>query len=646
MAILKKKTVAIPLLALLALAVTPRLQFDSLKMAMLQPVVAQADTPPAFSPPQTVAEGTRVTINGSSSMETINQALKQRFEQQFAGTNVAIASQETDAALQDLRQGKVDLVAIGRPLTAAEKAEGLVAVPVSRNKIAIIVGPDNPFKGSLTIDQFAKIFRGEITNWSQVDKGAKGAVSLVDRPETSDTRQAFLNYPVFQNDKFETGTGAVKLTEDSTTAVIEQLGTNGVSYAIADQVVNKPNVRVIQLHKTLPTDPRYPFSQPLSYVYQGPNPNPAAQAFLGYALAPESQTVVEAARSEAVQATDAQQSGAATAETDQTAIPPMPAGQQSAAPLWWLLLPLLGLPLLLWWAWGRGGPLAAAKRPSRIILTPRNCRDAYAYWDLSADDKKIYQAHGKKQALRLYDVTDINLDGQLPQNMQQFECDYQKQCDLHLPIQVDNRDYLVELGYLNGKDEWVTLARSEPVRVPQCSPVEAPVTRTDVVDVPALSSTPTVIGTTPAIAAAGAVAAAGAAIAGRSMLADDRAPTPAPAHETEYGSRIILTPRNSADVYAYWEVSDEDRATLRQQGGQYLALRLYDVTDLNGDEQESHAMYEFACNEADQDRHLPIRISDRDYQVEIGYTTHDGRWLPLARSQAVRVESEKNHSSI
>jgi hypothetical protein len=130
------------------------------------------------------------------------------------------------------------------------------------------------------------------------------------------------------------------------------------------------------------------------------------------------------------------------------------------------------------------------------------------------------------------------------------------------------------------------------------------------------------------------------------MLADDREPTPAPAQETEHGSRIILTPRNSVDVYAYWEVSDEHRSTLRQQGGQYLVLRLYDVTDLNGEEQEPHAMYEFACNEADQDRHLPIRISDRDYQVEIGYTTNDARWLPLARSQAVRVESEKNHSPI
>lgn len=644
MVILQQKKTVIPLLALLALAVTPRLQFDPLKTALLPPAAAQTASPPPFSPPQTVARGTRITINGSSQMDTINQALKQRFEQQFAGTNVAITRKSTDAALEDLRQGKVDLVATGRPLTAAEKAEGLVAVPVARHKIAVIVAPDNPFKGSLTIDQFAKIFRGEITDWSQVG-GAKGSVRLVDRPETSDTRQAFLNYPVFQKGKFETGANALKLKEDETTAVVQNLGTDGVGYAIADQVLDNPNIRILQLHKTLPTDPRYPFSQPLAYVYRGPAPSPEVQAFLGYALAPESQTVVEAARSEAMKAPEAQQPDVVTTETGKDTQTPAQEGQPPAGSLWWLLLPLLGLPLLLWWLRGRSAPLASARHPSRIILTPRNCRDVYAYWELSEDDKKLYQAQGKKQALRLYDVTDINLDSQPPHTMQQFECDYQKQCDLHLPVPVDNRDYLVELGYLNAKDEWVTLARSEHVRVPQCSPVGTPANLTDGVNAPA-PATPTETGTAHIAAAAGAVAAAGAAIADRSILAGDRGPMPTPAHETEHSSRIILTPRNPADVYAYWEVPDEHKAALRQQGGRHLALRLYDVTEIAGDAQEPHAMYEFACSETEQDRHLPVRVSDRDYQVEIGYTTDDGRWLPLAQSQAVRVESEKNHSSI
>lgn len=634
MVILNRKVAIVPLAFLLTLATTQKFQFHSINASLIQTAIAQSNPSTSFSLPQTVPQGTKLNINGSSSMETINEALKQSFEKQYSGTEINIANEGTDAALQALRDGKVDLVAIGRPLTAAEKAEGFVAVPVSRNKIAIIVSPNSPFNGNLTIDQFAKIFRGEITDWSQVG-GAKGPVRIVDRPDSSDTRQAFLNYPVFQQGKFETGPAAVKVTEDETTAVIEKLGPDGVGYAIAEQVVGKPNVRIVQMHKTLPTDSRYPFSQPLSYVYKGPTPSPAVQAFLGYALTPESQRVVEQARSEAVKLPAVKAPEVAVPAVPKVEVPPVQTTAKTPS-LWWLLLPLLGLPFLLAWLKGRGGPLAAAKRSSRIVLTPRNCRDAYAYWELSEDDKKAYQSFGKKQAIRLYDVTDINLDYQQPHSVQRFDVDYQKQRDIHLPIANDNRDYLVELGYVNSKDQWVSVARSEHVRVPQCSPV---------------GTTPTTStaarGVTPAIAkATAATAAAGAVAAGRTVLSGDRVPVPETLHETQYGSRIILTPRNSADAYAYWEVSDEHKAALRRQGGQKLALRLYDVTDINMDYQKPHAAYEFEVNDLDNDRHLPIRTSDRDYLVEIGYLTEAGNWLPLARSNSARVASSRTASSL
>lgn len=633
MVILNRKVVIVPLAFLLTLATTQKFQFHSINASLIQTAIAQSNASSSFSLPQTVPQGTKLTINGSTSMETINEALKQSFEKQYSGTEINISKDGTDAALQALREGKVDLAAIGRPLTAAEKAEGFVAVPVSRNKIAIIVSPNSPFNGNLTIDQFAKIFRGEITDWSQVG-GAKGPVRIVDRPESSDTRQAFLNYPVFQQGKFETGPSAVKVTEDETTAVIEKLGPDGVGYAIAEQVVGKPNVRIVQMHKTLPTDSRYPFSQPLSYVYKGPTPSPAVQAFLGYALTPESQRVVEQARSEAVKLPEVKVPEVAVPAVPKVEVPPVQTAAKTPS-LWWLLLPLLGLPFLLAWLKGRGGPLAAAKRSSRIVLTPRNCRDAYAYWELSEDDKKTYQSFGKKQAIRLYDVNDINLDYQQPHSVQRFDIDFQKQRDIHLPIENDNRDYLAELGYVNSKDEWVTIARSEHIRVPQCSPVSTTTTST------------VGRGVTPAIAkATAATAAAGAVAAGRTVLSGDRVPVPETLQENQYNSRIILTPRNSADAYAYWEVSDEHKAALRRQGGRKLALRLYDVTDINMDYQQPHSMSEFEVNDLDDDRHLPIRTSDRDYLVEIGYVTEAGNWLPLARSNSARVASTKAASSL
>ncbi|GAB4217851.1 MAG: DUF4912 domain-containing protein [Synechococcales cyanobacterium] len=105
-----------------------------------------------------------------------------------------------------------------------------------------------------------------------------------------------------------------------------------------------------------------------------------------------------------------------------------------------------------------------------------------------------------------------------------------------------------------------------------------------------------------------------------------------------YGqSRIVLLPRDPQWAYAYWDVPNEHKEQLRYQGGMQLALRLYDVTDVNLDTQGYHSMQEFPCDELAREWYLPISMSDRSYVAEIGYRCGDGRWLVLARSAAVMI---------
>jgi len=105
-----------------------------------------------------------------------------------------------------------------------------------------------------------------------------------------------------------------------------------------------------------------------------------------------------------------------------------------------------------------------------------------------------------------------------------------------------------------------------------------------------------------------------------------------------YGaSRIVLLPRDPQWAYAYWDVPNEHKEELRRQGGQQLALRLYDVTDVNMDTQGYHSMQEFPCDELAREWYVPISVSDRVYVVEIGYRCGDGRWLVLTRSAPVMV---------
>ncbi|OAB62148.1 Rho termination protein [Leptolyngbya valderiana BDU 20041] len=105
-----------------------------------------------------------------------------------------------------------------------------------------------------------------------------------------------------------------------------------------------------------------------------------------------------------------------------------------------------------------------------------------------------------------------------------------------------------------------------------------------------------------------------------------------------YGeSRIVLMPRDPQWAYCYWDVSNEHKEELRHQGGQQLALRIYDSTDIDLNSQRPHSIQEYPCDELAREWYLPIPVSDRDYIVDIGYRCADGRWLVLARSLPVHV---------
>ncbi|MEH2194351.1 MAG: DUF4912 domain-containing protein [Nostoc sp.] len=371
----KKDTSIIRLILWVALATTPM----AAGLLVSEPILAQSKTEsPSFAVPQTVQNGTTVRIDGSSGLSPINQSLKENFEKQFSGAKVDVAANGTDTALKELLDGKIDIVAMGRGLTPAEKAKGLEQVRLHREKIAIVVSADNPFKGSLTSKQFARIFRGQITNWSQVG-GPSAKIRLIDHPSTSETRNTFRTYPAFKSAEFATGPDATQLTDENTTEIIKQLGKDGISYVLANQVSKLQNVRVLQLNQVLPEDAKYPFSQPLVYVYKK-NPSVSIVDFLGFTLAPLGQKAIEQARTteattvaanitqpfvsstpsaQATPAVIASPSASASAFSEQPFVDPAtaqnsPAGNKEAP--FWLLLPLFFTTVagaLLWWVLGK-----------------------------------------------------------------------------------------------------------------------------------------------------------------------------------------------------------------------------------------------------------------------------------------------------
>lgn len=248
-----------------------------------------------FPSPSSVASGTTVKIDGSTSMVTINQNLKKAFEKQFPGTSVLTTANGSQNGIADLIVGRADIAAVSRPLTTQEYSQGLVAVPLTTDAIAIVVGKANPFNQGLTSAQLADIFEGKINNWSAVG-GNSGTIRVINRPAVSGTHQAFQEI-VLKGGNFGTTPNITTLARDATTPLLQALGTDGIGYATFAQVVNQQTVRVIPIDGLTPSTSGYSYQRQLYYVYKNPV-SPGVQAFLGYVTSPQGQQVASLGESQ------------------------------------------------------------------------------------------------------------------------------------------------------------------------------------------------------------------------------------------------------------------------------------------------------------------------------------------------------------
>lgn len=243
----------------------------------------------AFDPPTAVPAGSVIKIGGSTSMVQINQALKIGFEQKFPGVQAIPGATSSSKGLTDLAAGSIDLTGISRELTAAEKAQGLVSIPITQDKIAIVLGSANDLRTGLTADQVSKIFTGELTNWSKVG-GKSLPIRPILRPINSGTHQSFQEIGL-QGKKFGTGSNFKILDRDATTPLLQALGADGIGYATFTQVANQSTVRSVAIDGALPAATNYPYQRSLAYVYRG-QPSDAVKAFLGFATSRDGQELI------------------------------------------------------------------------------------------------------------------------------------------------------------------------------------------------------------------------------------------------------------------------------------------------------------------------------------------------------------------
>ena len=241
----------------------------------------------------TTAAGGTVATDGSTSMEKVIGALGESFMEANKGTTFTYNPTGSGSGIQAVSEGRCDIGLSSRALKDDEKAAGLKETIVALDGIAIIVNPQNPVK-DLSLEQIAKIYTGEITNWKDVG-GNDAEIVLIGREAGSGTRDGFESI----TDTKDACQYRQELT--STGDVINTVSQNpdAIGYASLSAVgdsVKALTVGGVEATEATVKDGSYVVQRPFVLVTkEGTELSPAAQAFFDYALSADAASIIAAA---------------------------------------------------------------------------------------------------------------------------------------------------------------------------------------------------------------------------------------------------------------------------------------------------------------------------------------------------------------
>ena len=129
-----------------------------------------------------------VSTDGSTSMEKVIGALGEAF-QNDTGISFTYNPTGSGSGIKAVQEGRCDIGLSSRDRKDEEKEAGLSGTVLAYDGIAVIVNPENPV-AALSVETIAKIYTGEITNWSEVG-GNDVEIVLIGREAGSGTRDGF-----------------------------------------------------------------------------------------------------------------------------------------------------------------------------------------------------------------------------------------------------------------------------------------------------------------------------------------------------------------------------------------------------------------------------------------------------------------------
>lgn len=248
-------------------------------------------------------EPASIMLGGSDSEVNVVTRLAEVYMNDNPHVSIAVTGGGSGVGISSLIDGDIDVANSSRPMReseieSVEDNHGVEAYAVrfAVDGVAVIVNENNPLN-ELTMQQVGAIYRGEITNWSEVG-GDDQEITLYGRQSTSGTYHFFMELVV--QDEYSERKRNMAGTSDIVEAVIGDQG--GIGYA-AIGYANEDGVKALSISAeegSVAYDPTvlenvtsgdYPLTRPL-YQYVAGKPEGALLDFFLFEVSEAGQAVV------------------------------------------------------------------------------------------------------------------------------------------------------------------------------------------------------------------------------------------------------------------------------------------------------------------------------------------------------------------
>ncbi|GLO63822.1 phosphate ABC transporter substrate-binding protein [Vibrio sp. MACH09] len=240
-----------------------------------------------------------VTVSGSTSVSRIMDVLAEEFNATSDSAYIAVQGIGSTAGITMVKKGVSEIGMSSRYLTEAEYNEGLTALTIAYDGLAVVTNHSNPID-DVSRQQLYNIYKGSINNWKQLG-GADLEIAVVTREQSSGSRSSFeslLGLTRIINNRLVSDINATNLVVSSNSMVKALVNHNPqaigfVSEGSVDNSVKELKFEGVKATMDNIAAKKYQLSRPFILLYKNDGLTDSGKAFIEFIKSPRAKELIQ-----------------------------------------------------------------------------------------------------------------------------------------------------------------------------------------------------------------------------------------------------------------------------------------------------------------------------------------------------------------